>query len=394
MFEYYAPTKVLFGKHQEEQVGALLRKEGAHHVLIHYGGDSAKKSGLLDRVCDAVTAAGLSYVLFGGVQANPILSKVEEGIVRCKQEGIDFILAVGGGSVIDSSKAIAYGVVNEGNLWEYYEKKKTVTGSLGVGCILTIAAAGSEMSNSAVITNDAGRKCGLTSEYGYCKFAIMNPELTYSVSKYQSMSGAVDIMMHTLERFFHKEAPMELYDHIAIAVLQTVLHHAPIVKEDPTNYESRAELMWASSVSHNGMSGPRVPGDWACHQLEHELSGTYDVAHGAGLSAIWGSWARYVVEEDVTRFELLAKALFGFDTDHAKETAMLGIEAMEAFFHRLDMPITLPELGVTLDEQALEQLALQCSYQKKRTIGCVKTLDYEDMLQIYKNANNERIYRK
>lgn len=386
-FEYYAPTKVLFGKHMEDRVGKEIRRLGAHKVLIHYGGSSAKKSGLLARVEALLKQEGLSYVMLGGVIANPVLSKVEEGIALCKQEQVDFILAIGGGSVIDSAKAIGYGVKNEGNLWDYYEKKKVVQDCLKIGCILTIAAAGSEMSNSSVITKEEGQlKRGLTNDLGRCKFAIMNPELTYTLSTYQSMSGAVDIMMHTLERYFLKEKPMELYDQFAYGILKTVMHHALIVKEQPENYDSRAELMWASNCSHNGMSGPREIGDWACHQLEHELSGAYGVAHGAGLSAIWGSWARYVVDEDPQRFASLARNLFDLNIEEELSCAKEGIRCMEAFFQTIQMPISIQELGIKLSDDDCQNLAYKCSFFGKRTIGCVKSLTQKDMEQIYRNA--------
>lgn len=386
-FVYYAPTRVLFGKGQENNVAELIKKEGGHKVLLHYGGESAKKSGLLDRVEHILKQEGISYVLLGGVIANPVLSKVKEGINLCRQEGVDFILALGGGSVIDSAKAIGYGSVNEGDIWEYYEKKRTVTGCLPIGCILTIAAAGSEMSNSSVITNEEGAlKRGLTNDLGRCRFAIMNPELTYTLPAYQSMSGAVDIMMHTLERYFMEETPMEIYDHIAYGVLKTVLHHAPIVLKEPKNYESRAELMWAGSCSHNGMSGPREIGDWACHQLEHELSGSYGVAHGAGLSAIWGSWARYVVDANPHRFASLARVLFGLDIEDNLTCALEGIACMESFFQSIKMPTSITALGLQLNDHEIQELAHKCSFFGTRTIGCVKKLTQQDMKQIYQNA--------
>ena len=243
------------------------------------------------------------------------------------------------------------------------------------------------MSNSSVITNENGQlKRGLTNDYGRCRFAIMNPELTYTLPPYQSMSGAVDIMMHTLERFFVSEEPMEIYDHFALGVLKTVVHHAPIVLKEPMNYESRSELMWASSCSHNGMSGPREIGDWACHQLEHELSGKYGVAHGAGLSAVWGSWARYVYEADVKRFAKLARELFDMKEEDDHVCALKGIEAMEAFFTSIQMPISLHELGLEVSDEDIRELAHKCSFFGKRTIGCVKKLDEKDMRNIYKNA--------
>lgn len=387
-FEYFAPTRVLFGEHQEEQLPALLKRAQAHKVLIHYGGESAVKSGLLDKIIALLQKAELPYITLGGVIANPVLSKVREGIALCKQEQVDFILAVGGGSVIDSSKAIAYGVVHDGDIWDYYIRKKTIQGSLKVGCVLTIAAAGSEMSNSSVITNeDGGIKRGLSTEYGYCIFAIMNPQNTLTLPAYQSMSGAVDIMMHTLERYFHNEKPMEIFDHIAMGVLKTVLHHAPRVLADSADLESRRELLWAGSVSHNGMSGPREPGDWACHQLEHELSGMFGVAHGAGLSAIWASWARYVMDANLTRFASLARELFDIRIEDDYEAANAGIDQMEIFFQHIQMPVNLHQLGLNLSEEQLQELSEKCSFYQTRTIGCVKQLNNADMYNIYQMAN-------
>lgn len=385
-FEFYAPTKVYFGKGQEERVGELIRAKGYRKVLVHYGGSSAEKSGLLANVCGCLEKSGLAYVLLGGVVPNPVLSKVEEGVALCKKEQVDFILAIGGGSVIDSSKGIGYGVVNEGALWDYYEKKRTIKGCLPIGCILTIAAAGSEMSNSSVITNEEGAlKRGLTHDSSRCQFAIMNPELTYTLPSYQSMSGCVDIIMHTLERFFVKEPTMDIFDQFAIGLIKTVMHHALILLKEPHNYDSRAEIMWAGTAAHNDMCGPRENGDWACHQLEHELSGKYQVAHGAGLSAIWDSWASYVVEDGVDRFAKLAQGVFGLQGTK-EEVARQGIQAMKAFFQEINMPTSIHELGLSLEESDIAELAHKCSFFGKRKIGGIKLLDETDMKEIYRIA--------
>ena len=271
-FEYFTPTKVVFGKDAEAQTGSLIQAQNCKKVLVHFGGSSAKKSGLLDRVFTSLKTAGIEYVTLGGVVPNPRLSKVYEGIELCKKEKVDFILAVGGGSVIDSAKAIGYGMANECDVWNLYEGKVKATGCLPVGVILTIAAAGSEMSNSSVITNENGwLKRGYSSDYGRCKFAIMNPELTYTLPQYQTESGCTDILMHTMERYFTTERSMEVTDNISEGLMRSVIHNAKILMDEPQDYNARAEIMWAGSLSHNGLTGCGSVGDWASHQLEHEL---------------------------------------------------------------------------------------------------------------------------
>ena len=390
-FNFQAPTRVIFGKNTESQAGALCKQYGAHKVLVHFGGNSAKASGLLDRVCASLTEAGLEFVLLGGVVPNPRLSKVYEGIELCKAEGVDFILAVGGGSTIDSAKAIAYGLANEGDIWEYYEGKRTVTGSIPTAAVLTIAAAGSEMSTSSVITNENGwLKRGLTSTYAYCKFCILNPELTYTLPAYQTASGCVDIMMHTLERFFTaaETKQLDIIDRISENVLKTTMRNAQILKEDPTNYDARAEIMWCGSLSHNDTTGERSFGDWACHQIEHELSGIWDIAHGAGLAAIWGSWARYVYKYNLPRFVQLAVHVMGVPNDFRNQeaTALEGIAKMEEFFRSIDMPTSIGEMGIELTEENIKELAYKCSFKNTRTVGKVKALYMEDMANIYRAA--------
>lgn len=391
-FNFHAPTQVVFGKNAEAQVGQLCKKYAATKILVHFGGNSAKKSGLLDRVCASLTEAGLPYVLLGGVVPNPQLSKVYEGIELCKQEKVDFILAVGGGSVIDSAKAIAYGVANEGDIWDYYEKKKTITGSLPTAAVLTIAAAGSEMSNASVITNEKGwLKRGLSTNYAYCRFAIMNPELTYTLPAYQTASGCTDIILHTLERYFTAPSTknMELTDGIAEQLLRTLMRNCFKALKNPQDYDARAEIMWCGTLSHNDITGDRSFGDWACHQLEHELSGMFLIAHGAGLASVWGSWARYVLKENPARFAKLAVKVFDIPCNYnnLEETALEGIKAMESFFRHIGMPTNIHDLiDKELTEEEIKELAYKCSFMKTRTIGQFKKLTIEDMENIYRAA--------
>lgn len=390
-FEYFAPTKVIFGKDSHLQIGDILKKENCHKVLIHYGGKSAVASGLIDEVSGYLTDAGIDFVTLGGVVPNPRLSKVREGIELCKKENVDFILAVGGGSVIDSAKAIGYGVANPWtDVWNFYLKTEVPTACLPIGVIPTIAASGSEMSNSSVITNEDGwlkrgaAKCDLCRP----KFALMNPKLTYSLPQYQTESGCVDILMHTMERYFVNIETMEMTDSISESLMQTVIYNARILMREPANYTARAEIMWAGSLSHNGLTGCGTGGgDWACHQLEHELGGLYDVTHGAGLAAIWGSWARYVYDVNPERFAQFATNVFdipcGLDFE---KTALAGIEAMEDFFRSIKMPVSLHELGLDLDDQQIHELAFKCSYEDTRTIGVFKQLNMKDMEKIYTMA--------
>ena len=388
-FNYYTPTKVVFGRGTEEQVGELVRQQECKKVLVHYGSGSVKRSGLLDRICGSLDAAGIDYISLGGVVPNPRLSLVYEGIRICKEENVDFILAVGGGSVIDSAKAIGYGVANEGDVWDFYEKKRQATSCMPVGAVLTISAAGSEMSNSSVITNENGwLKRGYNTDYCRPKFAVMNPELTMTLPKYQTASGCTDIMMHTMERYFNQAENMELTDGISEHLIRTVMKNAQILMEHPDDYNARAEVMWAGSLSHNGLTGCGTDGgDWASHQLEHELGGMFDVAHGAGLAAVWGSWARYVVDARPERFAQFAVNVMGVEkgTDDM-ETALRGIEAMEDFYRSVEMPVSIRELGVDPTDEQLHEMAEKCSHFRKRTIGCVKKLDVDDMYRIYKNA--------
>lgn len=389
-FQYHAPTKIIFGKNTETQVGELIKELGGTKVLIHYGGNSAKKSGLLARICASLAAAGITCTELGGVVPNPRLGKVYEGIELCKKEKVDFILAVGGGSVIDSAKAIGYGAMDDGDVWDLYTgARQAANGCLPLGAVVTIPAAGSEMSNVSVITSETGwLKRSLKSEAGYCKFAILNPELTYTLPPYQTASGCTDILMHSMERYFTKEKTLELNDAISESLMRSVIYNVKILLREPCNYEARGSIMWAGSLSHNGVTGDRTFGDWASHQLEHELGGMFDVAHGAGLAAVWGSWARYVQHTNPSRFAQFAVNVLGVlnhfgDTE---KTALEGITALEEFFRSIGMPTSIKEMGIDLTEEQIKELAYKCSFMGKRTIGLFQTLAIPDMEEIYRMA--------
>lgn len=389
-FNYYTPTKVVFGKNTEDQCGELVKEQGCKKVLIHYGSGSVRRSGLLDKLKASLDDAEVDYIELGGAVPNPRLSLVYEGIELAKKEGVDFILAVGGGSAIDSAKAIGYGVANEGDVWDFYDRKRQATGCLPIGVVLTIAATGSEMSNSSVITKEEGWvKRGYSSDYGRPRFAIMNPELTMTLPDYQTACGCTDILMHTMERYFTNGGNMEITDSIAEGLMRTVIENARILVRDPKNYDARAEVMWAGSLSHNGLTGCGVVvgGDFASHALEHEIGGIYDVAHGAGLAAIWGSWARYVYKDCLPRFEKFAMNVMQVDPEGtADDVALRGIEAMEDFYREIKMPTSIHELGIDPGDDELKLMAHKCSIGCKGRKGSAKVLHEEDMYEIYKAA--------
>ncbi len=389
-FNYYTPTEVVFGKGTENQTGKMVKKYGGSKVLIHYGGGSVVRSGLLDRIKASLEAEGIAYVELGGVVPNPHLDKVYEGIALAKEEKVDFLLAVGGGSVIDSSKAIAYGLAEpKYDVWELFEHTRTAKACYPVASVLTIAAAGSEMSCGSVIT-----KTGTNDKRAYdddlCrpKFAIMNPELTMTLPDYQTQSGCTDIMMHTMERYFTQGGNMEITDSIAEALIKTVMVNAQILHQDPENYEARAEVMWAGSLAHNGLTQCGNGGnDFATHMLEHELGGMFDVTHGAGLAAIWPSWARYVYKNNMDRFVRYAKNVMGIAAEGTdEEIALKGIAAMEDFYHSIDMPVNMTELGVAPTEEQIVEMAERCEKAGGGSIGAAMSLKKEDMIAIYKMA--------
>ena len=388
-FEYYTPTRVVFGRDTEKRVGDLIRAYGGSRVLIHYGGESAVKSGLIDRIKGYLDAAGLFHVELGGVVPNPHLGKVREGIRLSQEQGVDFILAVGGGSVIDSSKAIAYALAEpDKDVWELYAHKRKPQGCFPVGVVLTIAAAGSEMSDSSVITNEeTGEKRGCNSDDCRAKFAIMDPSLTMTLPDYQTMSGCTDIMMHTLERYFTQGGNMELTDAIAEGLLKTVMKNAIILHRDPDNYNARAEVMWAGSLSHNGLTGCGADGrDFVSHSLEHEMGGMFNVTHGAGLAAVWPSWARYVMDEDMPRFVKFAVNVMGVErtpkmTD--KDTALAAVTAMEDFFRSIDMPTNMKELGITPTDEQICEMAASAARACGGKRGTAKVMYEEDFKNVY-----------
>ncbi len=388
-FNFYAPTKVVFGKGTVEQVAERIKEFGGKKVLIHYGLGSVIRSGLLNKVTEILDNAQIEYVKLGGAVPNPHLSLVYDGIELCKKEKVDFILAVGGGSVIDSAKGIGYGVANEGDVWDFYDYKREAKGCLPIGVVLTLAATGSEMSDSSVITKEEGLvKRGYSSNYGRAKFAIMDPELTMTLPDYQTASGCTDIMMHTMERYFGNGEHMELTDQIAEGLLRTVKKNAKLLLKEPQNYDARAEVMWAGSLAHNDLTGcGSSGGDWMSHKLEHELGGMFDVTHGAGLAAIWGSWARYVYKDCLARFKRFAIQVMEIEPKGSdEEIALKGIEAMETFYREINMPTNLRELGLEPTQEELKKMAHKCAVCVGGKGGSAKVLEEADMLAIYKMA--------
>ena len=373
-FKYYAPTEVVFGEQSEEQVAVLVKKYGGTKVLVHYGGQSAVRSGLLDKICGLLSEGGIQYVTLGGVVPNPRLSLAKKGIEICRKEGVDFILAVGGGSVIDSAKCIAYGVCMAEDVWDLYlgkaEAPKTM---LPVASVLTIPAAGSEMSEASVITNEDGDvKLGYSNDMSRPKFAIMNPRRTF-----------------TLPPYFTKDDDMDLTTDLAEATMRRIKTAVFDVLKDPENYRQRAQIMWGGSVAHWGLLGKGVQEDWATHQLEHELSGMFDVTHGAGLAAIWPSWARYTMHENLRRFVRFAVNVMDVPNDFTdpEGTALKGIEAVERFYHAIGMPINIKELiGRDITDDEIHEMTRKCSRDYTATCGSLKRLNAEDMETIYKVA--------
>ena len=389
--EYFAPTHVYFGRETEKLAGKVLKENGATKVLLHYGSGSAEKSGLLNVIRTSLKENDITFVELGGVRPNPRLSLARKGIEICRTQGIDFILAVGGGSVLDSAKCIGYGTPYDGDVWDFYCGKQVPAKRLPMGCVLTLSATGSEMSNSSVITSDEvtpNDKFGCNTNLGRPVFALMNPELTYSVSRYQTGSGSTDIMMHTIERFFHAGPELEMTDQIAAGLLRTVITYTRKAFDNPNDYDARANLMWAGSLSHNGLTnmGFESGGDWACHRLEHELSAIYDVAHGAGLSAIWSSWARYVKKTDPSRFAKLGKLVFGITESNPDKAADMTIDEMEKTFASFGMPVRISGLGIDATDDVCRMLAEKASLKGSKTLGNFQILETEDMYRIFKAA--------
>ena len=381
-FTFYAPTYFDFGKGAEAHVGQLIRRFGGTKVLLHYGGGSIKRSGLYDRVTKCLKDEKIDFVELGGVKPNPRSGLVYEGIELCKKEGVDFILAVGGGSTIDSSKAIAAGTCYDGDFWDFYEKKATIEKALPIGTILTIAAAGSEGSMNTVINNEeTGFKKGAASEHLRPKFSIMNPELTCTLPPYQSAAGATDIMIHICERYFSNTEEVEITDRLCEAVLKTIIFEAPRIIEDPNNYEARANIMWAGMLAHNNVCGVGRVQDWASHHIEHELSAMYDVTHGAGLAVITPAWMRYVLKINPHKLVQFATRVWDIEPQETEEaTALKGIEAFEAFLKKSGMPLTFEEIGAKAEDidRMTEKLL-----GKRKTEGNYVKLASDDVKKIY-----------
>ena len=386
-FIYNTPTKVYFGKGQEDNIGTILKSYNAHKVLLHYGKSSVKKRGLLDKIITKLKEESIDFLELGGVEPNPKLSLVHEGVKLVKANNIDFILAIGGGSVLDSAKSIAVGSVVEHDPWLFSIKEKTPTKHIPVGVILTLAASGSDMSNSCVITNDwTKEKRGFNSEENRPTFAILNPELTYSVSKYQTACGIVDILMHTLERFISIGEETYLTDQISIAVMKSVIKAGKIAIENPYDYEARSELLWANSLSHNGLTSCGREFIMSVHQMEHEVSGMFDhVAHGAGLAALWPAWAMTVYTSAIERFKLFAYDVMEIEmTNNPHIDISMAILKLKNFFKSLGIETSLREFGIK--ETDLEELALNVTFNHKRVLKDVMTIDESKALEILKLA--------
>lgn len=383
-FEFYSPTRIIFGRGTEEKAGELAREYGKK-VLLHYGGGSIKKYGLYDRVVQSLREAGVDFMELGGVEPNPRLGLVQEGIRICRENNIDFILAVGGGSVIDSAKAISLGVPYQGDVWDFFMGKALPEKNLPVGVVLTIPAAGSEASNSVVITKEERllkRSCN--NDINRPVFAIMNPEISFTLPPYQTASGIVDMMAHIMERYFTHQTDVGLTDGLCESLLKAIIKNALIVMEEPENYNARAELMWAGTLAHNGIVGTGRIGDWASHAIEHELSALYDVAHGAGLAVVFPAWMLYVYKHNINRFAQFAVNVFNVDYDYAspEKTALEGIRQLKKFFQRIGMPTSLKELNIPTD--SLEEMARKCKRPNQGKLGYFLPLTEEDILAIYR----------
>ena len=385
-FTFYSPTFFVFGKESENQAGEYVKKFGGSKVLIHFGGKSAKSSGLLDRVEASLKAAGLPFVELGGVKPNPRSGLVYEGIELCRKEKVDFVLAVGGGSVIDSAKAIAAGVLYDGDFWDFYSGKM-IEKALPVGTVLTIAAAGSEGSPDSVITKEEGMfKRGTGSNAIRPKFSILNPALTQTLPPHQTAAGITDIMAHLYERYLTNTKDVEVTDRLIEALLLTMKHEGPRVIADPNNYEARANIMWAGMMAHNNSCGVGRSQDWNSHNIEHELSALYDCAHGAGLAVTMPAVFKYVMNHDVMRFAKVATRVWGcqMDFDHPEVTALEGINAFQNFLVSLGMPKNFAELGAK-EEDIPKLVQVLCRGDGRTgTISGFVTLNEDDCSKIYK----------
>ena len=390
-FEFMSPTQFVFGRGVEEKVGDKLVERGAKKVLVHFGGQSAVRSGLIDRVCASLDAAGVECVKLGGVRPNPEIELVREGVALCKKEGVDWVLAVGGGSVIDSAKAIANGACIEEDVWELFTTKRPNANVLPIAVVLTIPAAGSEASKNTVISNDAlGMKTGYGNEHQRPKLAFMNPELTFTLPPYQTAAGITDTFCHLLERFFDDAGAVPVTDNLALSLMRTVRAEAPRVLADPEDYEARANIMWAGMLCHQGLAGVGRHEDWATHGLEHELS-AFDtsITHGAGLACLFPAWMEHVHAENPARLAYYGREVFGLaPTGDVCADALSAADETRQFFASLGMPTTLTELGIGGDEidEAIEKMIPTLKKNKGEVFGSFKKLTMEDAEEIYRSA--------
>lgn len=383
-FKFQNKTKIIFGKDTESNVGKELKAFGKK-VLLHYGGGSIKKYGLYDKIIANLKDHDIEFIELAGVEPNPKLSLVRQGIELCKKEDIDSILAIGGGSVIDSAKAIAVGAKYDGDVWDFFLAKASVKDTLPVGVVLTIPAAGSESSAGSVITNEEGQyKKAFGSPLIRPVFAILNPEITYTLPKYQTAAGIVDMLAHTMERYFTNEKHVDLTDRLCEATMKSIIHNGRLVINNPNDYNSRAEIMWASTVAHNDFIATGRLGDWASHNIEHELSGIYDITHGAGLAIIFPAWMKYVYKHDIARFLQFASRVWDVDENFASDEEIIleAIRRMEVFFKDIDMPITLSGANIPTDK--LEEMARKATEFGAQ--GNFVKLDKDDVLKIYELA--------
>jgi alcohol dehydrogenase YqhD (iron-dependent ADH family) len=385
-FKFSCPTKIFFGKNAEKYLGTEIKLHG-QKILLHYGGGSIKKYGIYDKVVKYLKEAEVEFIELPGAVPNPRLSLVREGIKLCRDNNIDFILAVGGGSAIDSAKAIAVGVPYDGDVWDFYSRKAVPKATLPVGVVLTIPATGSEASNSSVITNEDGwYKRGLTSEITRPVFSVLNPEFSYTLPPYQTACGVADIMAHIIERYFTNIKNVDLTDRLCEAVLKTVILNATKVLKNATDYDARAEIMWAGTIAHTGLLETGRIGDWASHQIEHELSAIYDIAHGAGLAIVFPAWMKYVYKHDIPRFAQFAKRVWNVDDNmfDLEEMALKGIECLESFFKSIGLPTRLGEADI--DDSRFEEMAAKCKGAATNDLGNLVKLGCDDVINILKLA--------
>lgn len=384
-FIFHNPTKIIFGKETENTAGSEIKPYSDSVLLVHSGGEHLKKNGVYDRVITSLGNSGITIKELSGIKPNPLLKPVYEGIELCRKNSLDFILALGGGSVIDTAKAIAAGVPYDGDVWDLFTGKSSFKQALSTGTIVTIPAAGSESSNGSVITNEkSGYKLAIIDEVLRPKFAILNPELTFSLPAYQTFCGVADIMSHVMERYFTKVRHVDLSDRLCEAVLRTVIRNARILLKDPANYHARSEIMWASTIAHNDLLTAGRIGDWGSHMIGMEISALYNSTHGATLSAVTASWMRYVYSEDLNRFVQFAMRVWNaeYDFDDPVRTALEGINCLESFFKEIGLPTSLGELGV--DDQRLREMAQKCT--ERGNVGAIKSLCQDDIFNIMKMA--------